>query len=389
MNDEAAPRVPVDDSEQTVARPEVVLPTVEVLLPTDAAPTAAVPNTTDAAVASPPKKKKSATATRRSKALFPNFASMLYQLLAFRCQAGHFRVPVDDAPLGPWVSLIRRCYSERNRGKRAEYLSQLRIEILDSIGFTWSVQQCNNDKRWEANFALLCEYKKTHGDCVVPQSTVLGKWVQMQREQNKGRLLKQAGQSTGRAAITLERFQKLNAIGFSWRVAKEVMGWDRRLEELMQFRHVHGHTNVPQGYKPNIALGRWVMKQRVQYQKKKRGLKSQMIDDRIERLEEVGFEWVGLGAQANKKKSDERRLHKEGTAADDGDEEQQEHEDSQHQQQVIEPHQDAHFHPMAHLHAPPLHHPHHASPPEVPVLYQHAPPLRELHPPPPFYSQWM
>lgn len=192
---------------------------------------------------------------------YPPFADMLYKLMAFRVKEKHCRVPTNDYPLGPWVALVRRCYMDRKKGSSSTYLTDERIEILNSIDFTWSLLQCSNDRRWEQNFDQLMKFKEEFGHCNVPQSTALGKWVQMQRDQFRERQLKDEGYKTKRPVIPQERIERLNSIGFSWRVAAPALGWEGRFQELLDYRNIYGHTNVPQGWKENVQLGRWVMKQ--------------------------------------------------------------------------------------------------------------------------------
>jgi Helicase associated domain len=46
-----------------------------------------------------------------------------------------------------------------------------------------------------------------------------------------------------RSSITPERIELLNAIGFAWHA--QLAAWDRRLNELMDFKQRHGHCHVP------------------------------------------------------------------------------------------------------------------------------------------------
>jgi hypothetical protein len=48
---------------------------------------------------------------------------------------------------------------------------------------------------------------------------------------------------------------------------KRNLKWEQRRKELEEYRSVHGNSNVPQTYKPNPGLGRWVRRQRVDYAK--------------------------------------------------------------------------------------------------------------------------
>jgi len=224
-----------------------------------------------------------------------SFESMLYKLLVFRCVHEHCRVPTSEYPLGTWVQYLRHCHADRS--KNPSYLTPERIRILDSLGFTWSLQQSNYDRRWAANFALLLEYKSQHGHCRVPQAGKLGKWVQMQRDQYRERHALAAGLAPNkrRSALSDDRYRQLQSVGFAWQVVPERVGWEGRYAELKEYRKAYGHTNVPQGWKANIALGRWVMKQRVQYHKLQRGQPSQMTQERIAKLEQIDFAWVGAG----------------------------------------------------------------------------------------------
>lgn len=46
-------------------------------------------------------------------------------------------------------------------------------------------------------------------------------------------------------------------------VAKKQDIWNQRLTELIQFKKLHGHTNVPQKYENNTSLGAWVARNRI------------------------------------------------------------------------------------------------------------------------------
>lgn len=58
--------------------------------------------------------------------------------------------------------------------------------------------------------------------------------------------------------------------------------WDERFQELVEFKALNGHTNVTTKTK---GLGSFVKKQRERFKKGK------LEDDRITRLNEIGFEW--------------------------------------------------------------------------------------------------
>ena len=66
-----------------------------------------------------------------------------------------------------------------------------------------------------------------------------------------------------------------------------------------------GHCLVPKIYALNAALGRWVGRQRSQYKLRQEGQKGGISDERVSKLEQIGFVWqVGplSGSSNNKKK---------------------------------------------------------------------------------------
>ena len=64
------------------------------------------------------------------------------------------------------------------------------------------------------------------------------------------------------------------------------LGWEERFEHLKAYRRKHGNCNVPCRYAANPSLGRWVDNQRQSHKK------GEIPDDRVERLEGLGFKWV-------------------------------------------------------------------------------------------------
>lgn len=99
-----------------------------------------------------------------------------------------------------------------------------------------------------------------------------------------------------------ERREKLESLGFTWQVRNRPE-WEQRFQELMEYKAIHGDCKVPQHYKDNKALGKWVAKQREQYKLKKKGQHSFLTPDRQEKLEQEGFLWslrsVGATASAS------------------------------------------------------------------------------------------
>jgi len=86
-----------------------------------------------------------------------------------------------------------------------------------------------------------------------------------------------------------ERFQKLESIGFQWshRDSNKDL-WESMFDELKSFKAKHGHYNAPQR---SGKLGTWVCNQRQRYRELQEGKQSSMTDERIQKLESIGFQW--------------------------------------------------------------------------------------------------
>ena len=138
--------------------------------------------------------------------------------------------------------------------------------------------------------------------------------------------------------LTEERRKRLEAVGFVWSAREGEKGsetgritrnsyddqWDAMFDQLRLYKEINGDCLVPKRYKENPKLGTWVDTQRVQFKKLKKKLASQgkdydgpepkdsdssdeeepaapamspkplvgrLTDDRIRRLQNLGFVW--------------------------------------------------------------------------------------------------
>ena len=71
-------------------------------------------------------------------------------------------------------------------------------------------------------------------------------------------------------------------------------------EALKEYKKKHGDCDVPHTWSENKQLYSWVATQRTNYRNEK------LSEDRIKRLEEIGFEWT-----SHLKKRDEEMRRKE------------------------------------------------------------------------------
>lgn len=153
------------------------------------------------------------------------------------------------------------------------------------------IQESEIDKpQWKKRFKELLDYKTDNGNCNVPKNYwrnhELGTWVDEQRKDYHDWDRK----------ISKERVDTLEKIGFEWMLhpdsnPREVNCWNRRYEQLVAYFKTHHHCFVPREHN-NKGLLRWIATQRTQYKKKKANLSSTMTKVKMQRLNEIGFDWV-------------------------------------------------------------------------------------------------
>ena len=220
--------------------------------------------------------------------------SMFYNLMVYKVNHDNdtnvkfTKERTPEHSLYLWLQNQRKHYKLYIDGKPS-FLNEERIKILQSVGVEWSVR---GDVFWLNMYDKLKEYKAVHGDTIVPrrweQNTRLGEWVTDQRRQYKYKVDRKS------TLLTDEREKKLNEIGFIWSLRGRT-DWQDRFDELLKFRHENGHCIVPQFYSQNKCLGKWVSKQREQYKLYLNGKASHMTQERIDKLNNIGFVWVAKG----------------------------------------------------------------------------------------------
>jgi hypothetical protein len=76
----------------------------------------------------------------------------------------------------------------------------------------------------------------------------------------------------------------------------QVGQWVERFNDLCLYREKHGNCVVPHTYRADLALARWVKRQRYQYKLMREGMSSTITEERVKALEEIGFVWNSQGA---------------------------------------------------------------------------------------------
>ena len=216
-----------------------------------------------------------------------HFDHFLFQLLAARAatNSGSFNIFKDEYPvLYAWLQVIKKEYKQYSSSSATTTLTAQQVQVLESLHVPLTSR---GDEHWNRYYDLLVSYRARHGHVLVPRVCEvpgLGDWVTDQRRQYKA---KHHGQST---QMTEARQAKLDALGFVWHVRNRPE-WEVRFAELVEYKAAHGDCKVPQHYKPNRSLGKWVAKQREQYKLRLKGLHSFLTPYREEKLNAIGFSW--------------------------------------------------------------------------------------------------
>lgn len=196
----------------------------------------------------------------------------LQELSDFRSQHGHCDVPTNwpEIPaLGIWVA-------NQRQSKKKGTLSESRIDLLEQLGFHWVLRHGGERaprRDWEEMYQSLVDVHSRFKHSNVPyaweEDPALGRWVQKQRDARvKGQL-------------TEDQISRLNAVGIEWDAA--LVRWKEMFSELLHFKEIHGHCNVPIESSTWPKLANWIATQR---RLLRRGPMSQ---DQVDALASVGI----------------------------------------------------------------------------------------------------
>ena len=206
----------------------------------------------------------------------------------------------DDFALAMWIKNQRMNYKYWMDGVRP--MSKHRIDLLNSIGFIWSVQ----DAKWMQMYGKLVEFYQVHGHADVPslshhncKSEQLARWVAQQRLRYKRATNMNYRTSSKSLPLSEEQVELLEKIQFPWHPRDDV--WWKRFNDLKAFKATHGHCNIPQRYTENPELGTWCHHQRrsckeyvlsCMIERKVKGVYvSGLNDERLQALREIDFCW--------------------------------------------------------------------------------------------------
>ena len=91
-------------------------------------------------------------------------------------------------------------------------------------------------------------------------------------------------------SITMERILLLESLDFAWK--QQEVAWEKHKQQLADYFQEYGHCSVPLNHPRYPGLGNWIKQQRRLYKRKLVGFAdSQLPDERIQALAELGFDW--------------------------------------------------------------------------------------------------
>jgi hypothetical protein len=195
------------------------------------------------------------------------------KLKCFLNRYGHCCVPLlwaPDASLGNWVHNVRQL-------RRLGRVSEERIQQLDALGFAWNSQ--TRSKAWDSKLNELKSFKARYGHCGVflaktaarTSTARLRNWVRFQRHQMR------------LGKLSPERALQLDELGFIWN--SRLSDWQRRLNELQEYKWRYGHCHVSTLSVTYARLANWV---RCQRRARKLG---KLSASQIQQLDQLGFTW--------------------------------------------------------------------------------------------------
>ena len=109
---------------------------------------------------------------------------------------------------------------DASKPRRSAPLTQERIDLLNDIGFTWTIRSRDSlGESWNQRLEELKAYKQREFHCLVPSrytpNPELGIWVGTQRTQY--RLYQRAKETgIGSTAFNEDRIRELKELGFVW-----------------------------------------------------------------------------------------------------------------------------------------------------------------------------
>jgi hypothetical protein len=212
------------------------------------------------------------------------------ELVNYRARTGHCRVPPkynENPTLASWVARQRAFYKRMKEGDNDVPITEERVEMLNKLAFEWSIgtARFSSAYDWRQKFEELKEFHDREGHFRVDKDEYpqLSEFITTMRQHyirfNDGK----------RSLLTEERVNEMERVGFYWDEFEEE--WVRLYEELMAFKAREGHCHVPLSYADCPGLIGWMTAQRASYGQMKEGKDSHLTEEKVRKLNDIGFDW--------------------------------------------------------------------------------------------------
>lgn len=218
------------------------------------------------------------------------------QLKQYQQSQNNCLVPSNDVNLRRWVDSQRTAYRLSNEGAKSSF-TQGRIDLLNRINFEWDPI----DARFNEWVKQLKEFQKENQHCNVPIKTnpSLHSWIKRQRDQYQNYIGDQ------NSSLTKEKINLLINLGLELERKNDGASephaktpWIEKFHQLQEYKNANGHCIVPQKH---LQLGKFVRAQRNSHRLMLMGKKSSMTQQRIDKLNSIGFVW-NVSSIQNKRK---------------------------------------------------------------------------------------
>mmetsp|Transcript_36401 Transcript_36401/g.86784 ORF Transcript_36401/g.86784 Transcript_36401/m.86784 type:complete len:854 (+) Transcript_36401:212-2773(+) len=202
------------------------------------------------------------------------------QLRQFHAEHGHSNVTNSHETLGTWVATQRYQYAKRE-------LKDERIHALNELQFDFKPNP--TPPSFNERCEQLLSYREQHGTWPPLSAGSLGRWLGDQRRKaRRGLITADRGARFAEMGVPLPDVETRDAqasaaaSGSPRKQPADIKTWDERYEMLREYVEKEGNANVP---KSHPELGRWVKKNRANYQSKN------LAQAKIDKLNAVNFQW--------------------------------------------------------------------------------------------------
>ena len=223
-----------------------------------------------------------------AKAYFNHYGDLEIPI-SFKTTNGH-EYDENGIALGKWIKNQRQAY----KGQGTQKITPYQIKLLKEIGMRFE------NERWRKKYNLAKAYFNHYGDLEIPSSfkttngheydengIALGRWICRQRQAYKGQ---------GTQKITPYQIKLLEEIGMRF----ENERWRKKYNLAKAYFEHYGNLEIPTIFKTTngyeydengIALGTWIVNQRIAYKGKSA---SKITPAKINLLKEIGMRFENI-----------------------------------------------------------------------------------------------